>query len=116
VIAGDTPVLVHNEGGSSAVGLPNDPYDPAAVAERSAANRAAYGPSVTDRAAELGYRTRIPAQRAPFNSHGQEVFSDGRNFITRDVDGHNVTDGWKMFNRRGQRIGTYDSDLNYVRE
>ncbi|WBB80432.1 polymorphic toxin-type HINT domain-containing protein [Micromonospora sp. WMMD882] len=116
VLAGNTPVLVHNTGGSCAVGLPNDPYDPAAVAERSAANRALYAPSASDRAADLGYGTRIPAQKAPFNSHGQEVFSNGKTYITRDVDGHNVTDGWKMFNRRGQRIGTYDSDLNYLKE
>jgi hypothetical protein len=34
VLAGDTPVLVHNTGGSCAVGLPGDPYDPAAVAAR----------------------------------------------------------------------------------
>ncbi|WP_434743908.1 toxin C-terminal domain-containing protein [Micromonospora sp. SH-82] len=64
----------------------------------------------------MGYRTRIPSQKAHFDSHRQEVFTDGKNFITRDVDGHNVTDGWKMFNRRGKRIGTYDSDLNYVKE
>jgi hypothetical protein len=73
-------------------------------------------PSVTDRATALGYDRRIPAQRAPFNSHGQPVYFDGKNYITRDVDGHNVSDGWKMFNKRGQRIGTYDADLNYVKE
>jgi hypothetical protein len=73
-------------------------------------------PSVTDRATALGYDRRVPAQKAPFNSHGQPVYSDGKTFITRDVDGHNVSDGWKMFSRRGQRIGTYDADLNYVKE
>ncbi|WP_408059356.1 toxin C-terminal domain-containing protein [Streptomyces mirabilis] len=49
-------------------------------------------------------------------AHGQEVFSDGKNYITPDIDGHNVTGGWKMFNRRGVRIGTYDGDLNYLKE
>jgi Novel toxin 21 len=73
-------------------------------------------PTVKERAAALGYTSRIPPQRAPFDSHGQAVFSDGDNYITRDVDAHNVSDGWKMFNRRGQRIGTYDENLNRVKD
>jgi len=73
-------------------------------------------PTVRERAAALGYPRRIPPQRAPFDSHGQAVFTDGRNFITRDVDQHNVSNGWKMFNRRGQRIGTYDENLNRVKD
>ncbi|MET7671839.1 toxin C-terminal domain-containing protein [Micromonospora luteifusca] len=56
------------------------------------------------------------SSKAPFNSHGQTVFSNGKNYITRDIDGHNVTVGWKMFNRQGQRIGTYDADLNYLKD
>ena len=60
---------------------------------------------------ELGYTTRIPSQKASFNSHGQTVFSDGNRYISRDVDSHNVTSGWKMFNAKGDRIGTYSSDL-----
>jgi RHS repeat-associated protein len=95
---------------------PDDPYSPESRDRRSAENREHYRPSNKDRAAELGYKTRIPAQKAPFHSHGQEVFSNGKNYITPDVDGHNVSDGWKMFNRRGQRIGTYDQDLNYLKE
>ena len=43
------------------------------------------------------------------------MFFNGKNYITRDNTSHNVTDGWKMFNRRGQRIGTYDPDLNYLK-
>ncbi|MEU0649507.1 transposase family protein [Streptomyces umbrinus] len=35
----------------------------------------------------LGCRTRIPAQKAPFDSHGQVVFSNGKNYITPDLDG-----------------------------
>ncbi|PRY28230.1 polymorphic toxin-type HINT domain-containing protein [Pseudosporangium ferrugineum] len=121
VLAGNTPVLVHNcgdlpEGYSSSPGLRGDPYHPDEVAKRSRDSWDLYGPSIQDRAAALGYKSRIPAQRAPFNSHGQVVFSDGKNYITPDVDGHNVSDGWKMFNRRGQRIGTYDADLNYLKE
>ncbi|WP_189129998.1 polymorphic toxin-type HINT domain-containing protein [Wenjunlia tyrosinilytica] len=122
VLAGQTPVLVHNsncdlpEGYTSSPALKGDPYHPDTVAERSRQSRELYAGTMADRAGALGYRTRIPAQRAPFNSHGQVVFSNGKNYITPDVDGHNVTDGWKMFNRRGQRIGTYDQDLNYLKE
>ncbi|WP_059013313.1 RHS repeat-associated core domain-containing protein [Streptomyces specialis] len=104
------------EGYTSSPALRGDPYHPDSVAARSAENRQAYGPSVSDRARDLGYTRRIPPQRAPFHSHGQPVFSNGRNYITPDVDGHNVTDGWKMFDRRGERLGTYDADLNYVKE
>jgi hypothetical protein len=73
-------------------------------------------PTVKERAASLGYTRRIPPQKAPFDSHGQAVYFDGKNYLTRDVDQHNVSDGWKMFNRRGQRIGTYDENLNRVKD
>ncbi|MFD7315155.1 polymorphic toxin-type HINT domain-containing protein [Streptomyces sp. NPDC059883] len=122
VLAAATPVLVHNsncdlpEGNTSSPALKGDPYHPDSVAARSQQNRELYAGTVGDRAGALGYRTRIPAQKAPFNSHGQVVFSNGKNYITPDVDGHNVSDGWKMFNRKGQRIGTYDPDLNYLKE
>ncbi len=71
----------------------NPPFDAASVANK------------------LGYAQRIPPQRAPFNSHGQPVFTNGRRYITPDIDQHNVTNGWKMFDRRGTRIGTYSPDL-----
>jgi hypothetical protein len=73
-------------------------------------------PTAKDQAAALGYTRRIPPQKAPFDSHGQSVFFDGKNYLTRDVDQHNVSNGWKMFNRRGQRIGTYDENLNRVKD
>ncbi|MCG8349512.1 MAG: toxin C-terminal domain-containing protein [Chloroflexales bacterium] len=60
---------------------------------------------------DLGYTRRIPPQKAPFNSHGQDVFFNGKNYIPPDIDEHNVTHGWKMFNKKGQRIGTYSTDL-----
>ncbi|MGP3968015.1 DUF6531 domain-containing protein [Streptomyces sp. 6N223] len=104
------------EGYTPSPALRGDPYHPDAVAARRAQAAEDYRPSVADRAAELGYTRRVPPQRAPFNSHGQPVFSDGRNYITPDIDGHNVTDGWKMFDRRGRRMGTHDADLNYVKE
>ena len=70
-----------------------------------------------DKAAEkLGYGHRIPPQKAPFNSHGQDVYWNGKNYITPDVDGHNVSNGWKIFDRRGNRLGTYDKDLNRIKD
>ncbi|MCT8348180.1 toxin C-terminal domain-containing protein [Photorhabdus temperata] len=67
-------------------------------------------------AGKLGFDRRIAPPKAPFNSHGQPVFFDGKTYITPDVDSHNVTNGWKMFDRRGKRMGTYDSDLNRVKD
>jgi len=74
------------------------------------------GREAQEAAKELGFDRTIPAQKAPFNSHGQPVFYDGKNYITPDIDSHNVTNGWKMFDRKGNRIGTYDSDLNRIKD
>ncbi|QMD23938.1 hypothetical protein HVZ46_05070 [Citrobacter freundii] len=74
------------------------------------------GKEAQEAAGKLGFDRRIPAQKAPFNSHGQSVFYDGKNYITPDVDSHNVTNGWKMFDRKGNRIGTYDNDLNRIKD
>jgi RHS repeat-associated protein len=46
----------------------------------------------------------------PFNPHGQKVFTDGKSFLTRDVDSHSGG-VWKMFDRSGNRIGTFDQNL-----
>jgi hypothetical protein len=96
--------------------LKADPYQPDSVAARSSSSQDLYAATARDRADALGYTTRIPAQKAPFDSHGQKVFSNGKSYITPDIDSHNVTNGWKMFNRRGMRIGTYDSELSYIKE
>ncbi|WP_168195808.1 hemagglutinin repeat-containing protein [Nissabacter sp. SGAir0207] len=74
------------------------------------------GKEAQDAASNLGFDRRIPPQKAPFNSHGQPVFYDGKNYITPDIDSHNVTNGWKMFNSKGKRIGTYDSELNKIKD
>ena len=60
----------------------------------------------------LGFSRR--AKNVPFNSHGQAVFTDGKNFITIDVDSHNGG-VWKMFDRRGDRLGTYDALLSKIK-
>ncbi|EFF0799042.1 TPA: hypothetical protein RY436_003478 [Escherichia albertii] len=40
----------------------------------------------------------------------------GKNHITPDVDSHNVTNGWKIFDRKGNRTGTYDDKLNRIKD
>jgi filamentous hemagglutinin len=60
-----------------------------------------------------GTGQRIPPQKAPFNSHGRPVFYNGRNYISPDVDMHSGG-VWNMFDRRGNRIGTYDANLNRI--
>lgn len=64
-----------------------------------------------NKAKELGYTSKISTQKVPFNSHGQSVYSNGKNYITPDIDSHNVTNGWKMIDKKFRRIGTYTSDL-----
>jgi hypothetical protein len=62
----------------------------------------------TEQAEKLGYS---PVKDPPFNAHNQPVFKDSKgNFISPDVDGHNGG-VWKMFDRSGNRTGTYNSDL-----
>jgi hypothetical protein len=116
----DTSAVVHDndlpQGYTSSPALKRDPYHPDSVDGRSAANRELYAATARDQAALLGYTKRIPAQKVFFDSHGQDAFTNGKTCITPDLDCHNVTSGWKMFNRRGVRLGTYDFELNYVKE
>jgi hypothetical protein len=64
-------------------------------------------------AAKLGYNRRIPPQKAPFRSHGEPVFSNGKRYITPDVDQHSGG-VWKMYSQKGDRLGTYDGELNRI--
>ena len=59
----------------------------------------------------VGYNRQ--ARDVPFNSRNQPVYTNGRNYITPDVDSHNGG-VWKMFDRSGNRLGTYDAALNRV--
>ena len=70
------------------------------------------------KAQELGYTKRIAPQKAPFDTHGQDLFYNAKDktYISRDIDGHNITNGWKMFNKKGKRIGTYTSDLDRIKD
>jgi len=97
-------------GGSPA--LKGDAYHPDTVAARQTDNRKLYGGFDPKGAAKnLGYGNRIAPQKVPFNSHGQPVFSNGKGYISPDVDGHNITNGWKRFDRKGRRTGTWNTDL-----
>jgi hypothetical protein len=68
------------------------------------------GNEAARKAALLGFKKRIPPQKAHFNSHGQPVFQKGDRFITPDVDQH-LGGTWKLFDRSGNRLGTYNEDL-----
>ena len=59
----------------------------------------------------VGYNRQ--ARDVPFNSRNQPVYTNGRNYITPDVDSHNGG-VWKMFDRSGNRLGTYDAALNRI--
>lgn len=69
------------------------------------------GPVIADQAGALGYDRLV--KDPPFNSHGQKVFTNGRDFITPDVDQHNGG-VWKGFDKRGNRTGTYDVNLDRI--
>ena len=61
-----------------------------------------------DLASELGFKK---VRDIPFNSHGKAVFTNGKQYITPDRDGHNGG-VWKVFDRKGRRVGTYNKDLS----
>jgi hypothetical protein len=64
-------------------------------------------------ASKLGFSRRVSTQKLPFNSHGEPGYTDGKNYITRDNTSH-TGGSWKMFNRNGVRLGTYDENLNRI--
>jgi RHS repeat-associated protein len=65
------------------------------------------------KATEMGYSKRIAPQKAPFNSHGQQVYQKGNRYITPDADGHKGG-VWKMYDSRGNRLGTYDANMKRI--
>jgi RHS repeat-associated protein len=98
---------VTTEGMTILIGSPGQPGDPAPTPKTTP-----IPPSDARAAAErLGYDKVV--KNPPFDSHGQKVFTNGKDYITRDVDAH-IGGVWKKFNRAGNRVGTYDADLNYL--
>ncbi len=70
------------------------------------------GAEAREAAKQLGYSDRTPPQRVPGRvTHGQPAFSNGRQYISPDVDGHRGG-VWKMFDRSWRRVGTYNADLS----
>jgi hypothetical protein len=67
----------------------------------------------TEAAEALGFR------RVNETVNGQAVYTDGRRYITRDIDGHNGG-AWKMaysvkdIASKETRFGTFDSNLNCI--
>jgi RHS repeat-associated protein len=117
----DLGILVHNArcgGDTPNPALEGNNYHPDKVKVRQQQWRDHFSDFFDPKAVarEHGYHTRIPPQKAPFDSHGQPVFFNGKNYISPDVDAHNVTNGWKMFDKRYNRIGTYSQDLKYIKE
>lgn len=55
----------------------------------------------------LGY---AETSNPPFNPHGQPVFKSGNKYITPDKDVHKGGT-WKMFDHKGERLGTFNDDL-----
>lgn len=64
----------------------------------------------TKAATNLGYKK---INDYPFDSHGQAVYKKGNKYITPDADGH-IGGAWKMFDKKGNRLGTYDENLNRI--
>ncbi len=63
-------------------------------------------------AKKLGFDKEV--KNPPFNSHGELVFTNGKLYITPDREAHNVSKGWKMYQKK-IRLGTYDKNLNYIK-
>lgn len=94
--------------------LKDDPYHPDKVRERQTTELDKLRQVIESELREaerLGYNRVV--KNPPFDSHGQKVYTNGVRYITRDVDSH-IGGVWKMFDRHGQRIGTYDANLNYL--
>lgn len=55
------------------------------------------------------------AKNPPFNAHNKLTFKKDETWITADRTGHNGG-RWKMFYRTGRRMGTFDKNLNYIKD
>jgi len=63
-----------------------------------------------DLAGYLGFTKEVKG--APFYSMGQKVFTNGKAMITQDITMHQGVEAtWKLFDMKGNRLGTYDGLL-----
>ncbi|MBS1987324.1 hypothetical protein JST99_05330 [Candidatus Dependentiae bacterium] len=60
------------------------------------------------------YKVPSSGSESSCDTHGELAFNKDNNWICAD-NSHNGG-RWKMFNSKGQRKGTYDKDLNYIKE
>jgi hypothetical protein len=80
--------------------------------DNSAVEGGGTGGSEGQRASDLGCNRRIPPQKAPFDSHGRSVYTNGQEYISTDRDQHQGVEGArKRFDSKGRRIGTYSPQL-----
>ena len=81
----------------------------ASDAARSGARRSAplTRAEARDLAQRLGFK---PVKDTPFNAHGQPAFRQGNRYISPDRDVHSGGT-WKLFDNRGNRLGTYNESL-----
>jgi hypothetical protein len=117
VLAGQSSLVVENLHQAHLLHMVGEDVQAGALAAvaMAGATNPLRGKAATEAARELGYTRRIPPQKAHFNSHGQPVFYNSKTstYITPDIDMHRGG-VWKMFDRRGRRIGTYDAQLNRI--
>ena len=73
---GNTEGAPNTGGNTTITPIPNGP------SKDDIAYLALKGKEAQEAASNLGFDRRIPPQKAPFNSHGQPVFYDGKNYIT----------------------------------
>lgn len=68
---------------------------------------------LAQRAESLGFK------KTNYRSHGQPVYTDGKRFITPDVDSHSggafkMADSVDNLGSKNTRMGTYDANLNRI--
>lgn len=104
VATGNTEVLGHNKGGSD-FGCGIDIPDGVKKNDW-----------LESRAKELGYTQRVSSKKLPFNSKKQPAYwhPKRKEYLTPDITGHKTVNGWKVFNRKGIRQGTYDANMNRI--
>jgi hypothetical protein len=83
------------------------------VAERALFRSELVGPRIAEEAAKQGFDKVVKSARIKGGTHGQKVFTDGKRFLTKDTDGHSFG-VWKLFDRKGNRLGTYDQYLKQI--
>ena len=79
-----------------------------AVVDASGAVQASYTYDLYGTPTKTG-RCRTSSTSRASRPTGQDVFSDGKRFYSRDIDSHSGG-AWKVFDAKGNRIGTIDKN------